>query len=94
MQWFKSCSERADGWQAQAERLALIAPTVITAPAPVAPETPAAAPEPPRRSLLRWWFGVRVFIPDPTHGEGDWSEAQRKPLRDLLHGFGQKLEAG
>jgi hypothetical protein len=60
-----------DSWQAQAERLALIAPTVITAPAPNdAPEDrngkePGAAsasndaPE-PRRSLLKYWFGLRA----------------------------------
>jgi hypothetical protein len=58
---------RAAAWQAQAERLALMAPTVIAAPGPVAtpeaaappPAAPiapsAAAPEPPRRS----WFGWR-----------------------------------
>jgi hypothetical protein len=57
-----------DSWQSQAERLALMAPTVIAAPGPVA--TPEAAPllgvaEPPvapepRRSLLRYWFGFRA----------------------------------
>jgi hypothetical protein len=41
-----------DAWQAQAERLALMAPTA--APGPVAPTEPE-----PRRSLLRWWFGWR-----------------------------------
>ena len=55
----KELQRARDAWQAQAERLALMAPTVITAPAAVAPETPLAAPEPPRRSLLRWWFGWR-----------------------------------
>jgi hypothetical protein len=41
-----------DAWQAQAERLALMAPTVIAAPGPVAtPEAPA-----PRQSWFRWWF--------------------------------------
>ena len=44
-----------DAWQAQAERLALMAPTVIAAPGPVAPGA-SAEPE-PRRSLLRYWFG-------------------------------------
>jgi hypothetical protein len=59
-----------DSWQAQAERLALIAPTVIAAPGPVVtpeaaeptPTTPAEAE--PRHSGLRrlagWWFGVRA----------------------------------
>ena len=46
-----------DSWQAQAERLALMAPTVIAAPGPVAPEASAPAEPEPRRSLLRWWFG-------------------------------------
>ena len=47
-----------DAWQAQAERLALAAP--IAAPGPVAtPEAEAPAPE-PRRSLLRFWFGLRA----------------------------------
>jgi hypothetical protein len=32
----------------------------IAAPGPVAPETPFAAPEPPRRSLIRYWFGFRA----------------------------------
>jgi hypothetical protein len=58
-----------DSWQAQAERLALIAPTVIAAPGPVAPPEAAApitgpadpVPESePRRSLLRYWFGLRA----------------------------------
>jgi hypothetical protein len=44
-----------DSWQAQAERLALIAPTVIAAPGPAA--APTSEPE-PRRSLLRYWFGA------------------------------------
>jgi hypothetical protein len=59
-----------DSWQAQAERLALIAPTVIAAPGPVttpeatapttgAPADPASASE-PRRSRLRYWFGLRA----------------------------------
>jgi hypothetical protein len=53
-----------DSWQAQAERLALMAPpTVIAAPGPVAtPEASAptpAAPE-PRRSWIRYWFGLRA----------------------------------
>jgi hypothetical protein len=46
-----------DAWQAQAERLALMAPTVIAAPGPVA--TPEDAPE-PRQSWLSWWFGWRA----------------------------------
>jgi hypothetical protein len=51
-----------DAWQAQTERLALMAPTVIAAPGPFAmPEaeapTPVAAPEPTRRSWVSWWFG-------------------------------------
>jgi len=50
---------RAAAWQAQAERLALMAPTVIAAPGPVATSeaaapTPAAASEPPRRSWFAW----------------------------------------
>ena len=51
-----------DAWQAQAERLALMAPTVIAAPGPVAaPEPEATTPAPePRRSLLRYWFGWRA----------------------------------
>jgi hypothetical protein len=52
-----------DSWQAQAERLALIAPTVIAAPGPVAPTeaaTPAPAEVEPRRSWARWWFGLRA----------------------------------
>jgi hypothetical protein len=58
-----------DSWQAQAERLALMAPTVIAAPGPVAtpeaalvigsPADPILAPE-PRRSLLRYWFGWKA----------------------------------
>jgi hypothetical protein len=59
-----------DAWQAQAERLALMAPTVIAAPAPAAtpeaaapitglPANPVSAPE-PRRSWFRWWFGWRA----------------------------------
>jgi hypothetical protein len=59
-----------DSWQAQAERLALIAPTVIAAPGPVttpeadapitgAPTDAVSAPE-PRRSLLRYWFGWKA----------------------------------
>jgi hypothetical protein len=59
-----------DSWQAQAERLALIAPTVIAAPpgpgatpkaAPItgAPAAPVSALA-PRSSLLRYWFGWRV----------------------------------
>ena len=47
-----------DAWQAQAERLTLMAPTVIAAPGPVAPGA-SAEPE-PRRSLLRYWFGWRA----------------------------------
>jgi hypothetical protein len=58
-----------DSWQAQAERLALMSPTVIAAPGPVA--TPEAAPvigspadlilaPEPRRSLLRYWFGWKA----------------------------------
>ena len=61
-----------DSWQAQAEPLALIAPTVIAAPAPAAaPETPApeigspaepiSKPE-PRRSRLRYWFGWKAAV--------------------------------
>ena len=42
---------------AVAERLALMAPTVIAAPGPVAREASAPAKPEPRRSLLRWWFG-------------------------------------
>jgi hypothetical protein len=49
-----------DSWQAQAERLALMAPTVIAAPGPVAPEASAPAEPEPRRSLLRWWFGWKA----------------------------------
>jgi hypothetical protein len=52
-----------DSWQAQAERLALIAPTVIAAPGPVATSeaaAPAAAESEPRRSWARWWFGWRA----------------------------------
>jgi hypothetical protein len=52
-----------DSWQAQAERLALMGPTVIVAPGPgVTPEAGAPAPaEPePRRSWVRWWFGWRA----------------------------------
>jgi hypothetical protein len=65
-----------DSWQAQAERLALMAPTVIAAPvmtdAPApnttsttatistsAPNTSADEPE-PRRSWIRYWFGLRA----------------------------------
>jgi hypothetical protein len=59
-----------DSWQAQAERLALIAPTVITAPGPVAtPEAaapinqdkniPVSEPE-ARQSWLRWLFSLRA----------------------------------
>jgi hypothetical protein len=59
-----------DSWQAQAERLALMAPTVIAAPGPVetreadAPidrdkNTPISEPA-PRRSLLRYWFSLRA----------------------------------
>jgi hypothetical protein len=59
-----------DSWQAQAERLALIAPTVIAAPGPVttpeatapttgAPADPVSASD-PRRSRLRYWFGLRA----------------------------------
>jgi hypothetical protein len=58
-----------DAWQAQAERLALMAPTVIAAPGPAAtpeaaapitglPGNPVSAPK-PRRSWIRWWFGWR-----------------------------------
>jgi hypothetical protein len=52
-----------DSWQAQAERLALIAPTVIAAPGPaVTPEAaaPATVEVEPRRSWLRYWFGLRA----------------------------------
>ena len=47
-----------NSWQAQAERLALMAPTVIAALGPVATREAAApalaaAPEPPRRSMVR-----------------------------------------
>ena len=46
--------QRARGaWQAQAERLALIAPTVIAAPGPV------ATPEPAEPEARRYWFGWR-----------------------------------
>jgi hypothetical protein len=49
-----------DSWQSQAERLALMAPTVIAAPGPVVtPEAEAPASAEPRRSWLRWWFGWR-----------------------------------
>ena len=58
-----------DAWQAQAERLALMAPTVIAAPGPSAtpeaapitgaPAAPVSAPA-PRPSLLRYWFGWRA----------------------------------
>jgi excisionase family DNA binding protein len=61
-----------DDWREQAQRLALAAP--IPAPGPVAPPEAAASisapapitpiaspPEPePRRSLLRYWFGLRA----------------------------------
>jgi excisionase family DNA binding protein len=47
-----------DDWKEQAQRLALAAP--IAAPGPIAtPATPVSAPE-PRRSLLRYWFGLRA----------------------------------
>ena len=56
-----------NSWQAQAERLALMAPTVIAAPGPgITPEAeaPTSAESEPRRSRLRrlagWWFGVRA----------------------------------
>jgi hypothetical protein len=59
-----------DSWQAQAERLALMAPTVIAAPGPVvtpepdapitgSPAEPVPTPE-PRRSWVRYWFGWRA----------------------------------
>jgi excisionase family DNA binding protein len=54
-----------DDWREQAQRLALAAPTVITAPGPiVTPEAEAPPPAPaelePRRSWLRYWFGWRA----------------------------------
>jgi excisionase family DNA binding protein len=51
-----------DAWQAQAERLALMAPTVIAAPGPAVTPAPVATPvEPePRRSWLRWWFSLKT----------------------------------
>ena len=50
-----------DSWQAQAERLALMAPTVIAAPGPVAaPEAAAPAKPESRPSWARWWFGWRA----------------------------------
>jgi hypothetical protein len=37
--------------------------------------------------------GVRVFIPDPTHGEGDWSDAEGKYIGGPSAEFRRQLEA-
>jgi hypothetical protein len=65
--WRDLARKEGDERRELAQRLALAAPTA--APGPVAPpeapptngvsETPHAAPE-PRRSLLRYWFGLRA----------------------------------
>ena len=49
-----------DSWQAQAERLALMAPTVSRRRGLSRRPKQRAASEPePRRSWVRWWFGLR-----------------------------------
>ena len=55
----KELQRARDAWQAQAERLALTAPTVITAPGLSRRRRPSLRPNRLRRSLLRWWFGWR-----------------------------------
>jgi hypothetical protein len=37
--------------------------------------------------------GVRVFIPDPTHGEGEWSDAEGAHVGGPTAEFRQQLEA-
>jgi hypothetical protein len=56
--WRDLARKEGDERRELAQRLALAAP--IAAPVPVAiPAAPVAAPE-PRRSLLRYWFGLRA----------------------------------
>jgi hypothetical protein len=39
-------------------------------------------------------MGVRIFIPDPTHGKGDWSDtSENGPSNGPSAEFRQQLEA-